>query len=381
MAHIVIGCYMVRYPLGGALSWPLQWLVGFQRLGHEVYMVEKAVYQQSCFDPRRNLMTDDCAFGVDVVRDLLERFGLENKFCFVDAAGAYYGQTRPAIEQVFASADLFLDLGTHGAWLPEAAGSQLRVVVDGEPGFRQIKWQQAVDAGQTLPQYDRYYTNGFNIAAGKADVPQLGIEWRHVANPIVLDLVAPRLERCEDAAFTTVMNWHAHDALEYRGLTYGQKDVEFQKFIDLPVSVDVPMEIAVSGRIPRAALAAAGWRMSDAHEMTRTYNSYHEYISRSRGEFSVCKHVFVATNSGWFSDRSAAYLAHGRPVVLEDTGFSDHLPCGRGLFAVRSLEEAADAIREILAVGHRHRDWARELAREHFDTRNVLPRFLSQLGI
>jgi hypothetical protein len=131
MARIVVGCYMVRYPLGGALSWPLQWLVGFKRLGHDVYMVEKAGYRQSCFDPSRNIMTDDCAFGVAAVRKVLGRFGLEAKFCFVDADGIYHGQARAAIEKVFASADLFLDLGTHGAWLPEAAMAGLRVVVDG----------------------------------------------------------------------------------------------------------------------------------------------------------------------------------------------------------------------------------------------------------
>jgi hypothetical protein len=380
MARIVVGCYMVRYPLGGALSWPLQWLVGFKRLGHDVYMVEKAGYRQSCFDPSRNIMTDDCAFGVAAVRKVLGRFGLEAKFCFVDADGIYHGQARAAIEKVFASADLFLDLGTHGAWLPEAAMAGLRVVVDGEPGFRQIKWRKALDSGENLPRYDFYYTNGLNIGTAKAKVPELGMEWRHVPNPIVLDLFALRSPPSDDCAFTTVMNWQAHDPLEYGGLAYGQKDVEFAKFLDLPRRVKVPMEIAVSGRIPREALAAAGWRVRGAHEVTCTYDSYHDYIGRSRGEFSVCKHVFVATNSGWFSDRSAAYLASGRPVVLEDTGFSDHLPCGRGLFAVRSPSEAASAIGEIVAAKNRHGNWARELAGEYFDTDKVLRRFLDQLG-
>jgi hypothetical protein len=381
MARIVVGGYMVRYPLGGALSWPLQWLVGFRQLGHDVHMVEKAVYQRSCFDPGRNVMTDDCAFGVAAVRRLFERFGLEDKFCFVDGDGVYHGRPRGAIEQVFADAELFLDLGTHGAWLPEAAASGLRVIVDGEPGFRQIKWQQALDAGEALPQYDFYYTNGLNIATGQAEVPQLGIEWRHVPNPIVLDLVVPHPRRSEEAAFTTVMNWRAHDPLEYRGLAYGQKDVEFAKFMELPRCVRAPMEIAVSGRIPRETLATSGWRVRSAHDVTRTYDSYHDYIGRSRGEFSVCKHVFVATNSGWFSDRSAAYLGSGRPVVLEDTGFSGHLPCGRGLFAVRSPEEAAAAISEILAAEEPHCDWARELAAEYFGTDKVLTRFLNQIGL
>jgi hypothetical protein len=381
VARIVLGCYMVRYPLGGALSWPLQWLVGFQRLGHDVYMFERAGYAESCFDPSRNIMTDDCAFGVVAVRSLLERFGLEQRFSYLDTFGSYHGLARSVIDEVFRTADLFLDIGTHGTWLSEAADARLRVIIDLEPGFRQIKWRQALDSGEPIPQYDYYYTNGLNIGTPKATVPDLGIEWRHVMNPIVLDLVRPQPGRREDAAFTTVMNWQAHDPLNHRGLTYGQKDVEFGKFIELPRCVKVPMEIAVSGRIPRQALATAGWRVRSAHDVTCTYDSYHDYIGGSRGEFSVCKHVFVATNSGWFSDRSAAYLGSGRPVILEDTGFSQHLPCGRGLFAVRSQDEAAAAIGEVVAAENRHRDWARELAAEYFDTDKVLRRFLGQLGI
>jgi hypothetical protein len=127
-------------------------------------------------------------------------------------------------------------------------------------------------------------------------------------------------------------------------------------------------------------LRAAGWRVRHAHEATGSFDAYQAYIAASQGEFAVCKHVCVATNVGWFSDRAAAYLASGRPVVMQETGFSRHLPCGRGLFAVRTAEEAAAAIDEIDADWERHASWARELALEYLDTGKVLPVLLDQLA-
>jgi hypothetical protein len=142
------------------------------------------------------------------------------------------------------------------------------------------------------------------------------------------------------------------------------------------------LEIAVSGKsIPTAQLREAGWRLRNAHEVTISFDSYAEYIRTSKGEFSVCKNVFVATNSGWFSDRSAAYLASSRPVVLQDTGFSEHLPCGRGLFAVRTADEAAAALEEIHGNYECHAKWARDIAVECLDAPKVLGRFLHEFGI
>src|SRR5262249_28266201 len=170
--------------------------------------------------------------------------------------------------------------------------------------------------------------------------------------------------------------------LLYRGRSFGQKDVEFEKFVSLPARSSALLEIAVSGRnTPWQRLKESGWRVRNAHEVTATYDSFVSYIRASRGEFSVAKNVFVATSSGWFSDRSAIYLAMGRPVVLEDTGFGGHLPCGRGLFAVRSVEEAVAALEEITANHETHSCGAREVALEYLDAPVVLGRFLNELGV
>lgn len=381
MARIILDSYMVRYPLGGMMSWVLQYLVGFQRLGHEIYFVEKSGYPNSCFDVSRNLMTDDCSYGTAAVADLLGRFGLDHRWRYVDASGTYHGLPRPKIEEVFKTADLFIDMGSEANWLSEAEHSQLRVRLDGEPGFNQMRMQKLLAAGEQLPRHDVYYTNGRNVGRSNCSAPTAGRQWRPIFNPVVADLF-PSATPPPGAPFSTVMHWQSHDPLEFNGTTYGQKDVEFVKFQRLPSLTPYPLEIAVGGRkVPRDALRAYGWQVRDAHAVTISFDSFQRYIVASAGEFAVCKNVFVATNTGWFSDRSAAYLAAGRPVVIQDTGFSDHLPIGQGLFAVRTVEEAASAVAEVVSDYGRHSHWAVEVAHEHLDASKVLGHFLAELGL
>ncbi|HXK33325.1 MAG TPA: hypothetical protein VNM91_04835 [Dehalococcoidia bacterium] len=382
MARIVLGSYMVRYPLGGMMSWVLQYIVGFQRLGHEIWFVEKAGYANSCFDPIKNQMSDDCTYGTSVLNELLSRFGLEDRWCFVDAADEYHGVPRARIEAVLRSADVFVDMGTHGAWLEQAAGAGMRVLVDGEPGMTQMKWQKRLDAGGTLDAYDRYYTTGRNIGTEGSSAPAAGREWRHIFHPVVCDLFPAAPPPDERAPYTTVMNWQSYEPVTYRGRTYGHKDTEFEKFIGLPARCSAQFEAAISGaNVPYGRLTAAGWQTRDAHAVTISFDSFRDYIAGSKGEFSVCKNGYVATNSGWFSDRGAAYLASGRPVVQQETGFSAHLPCGEGLFAVRDVDEAAAAIDEVERDYQRHARRAREIARERLDATVVLGGFLRELGV
>jgi hypothetical protein len=379
MARIIVGSYMVRYPMGGMMSWVLQYLLGFQRLGHEVFFVEKSGYADSCYDPTADTMSDDAAYGTGVAHALLSRFGLGARWCYVDAGGSYHGLARKEIEAAFRKADLFIDMGTHGDWLPEAADTGLRVLVDGEPAFTQMKMENRLDAGETVPEYDRYYTTGRNVGTPASTAPTAGKRWGRVFHPVDVDVFTPTPAR-RDAPFTTVMNWQSYEPVRYRGVDYGHKNLEFDKFIQLPDKTAAPLELAVSGkRIPRERIIENGWRIRDAHAITLSFDSFSQYIRDSRGEFGVCKSGFVVTRSGWFSDRSAAYLASGRPVVLQDTGFGSHLPCGEGLFAVRSAEQAAAAIDEIETRYDLHARRAREIAEEYLDARKVLGGFLEEI--
>lgn len=381
MARIILGSYMVRYPLGGMLSWPLQWLVGLARLGHDVFFVEKSGYPHSCYDPVHDAMSDDCAYGVATLHTLLARFDLHDKWCFADAAGRYHGLSRQRVVDVFKSADLFIDMGTHGSWLDEADRCGLRVLIDAEPAYTQMKMAKRLALGDTLPCYDHYYTVGCNIGTARSSAPTAGKNWRHLFNPVVVDLFRPE-RPTPGAAFTTVMNWQAHEPLEFEGRTYGQKDVEFTRFIDLPTRVRATLEVAVSGKnVPVSTLRQRGWQVRDAHEVTVSVDSFGRYIRHSLGEFSVCKNVFTATNSGWFSDRTAAYLASGRPAIVQDTGFGEELPCGAGLFAFRTVAEAAAAIDEVCSDYERHSRSARETACQYLDAPKVLGAFLRELGI
>ncbi len=382
MARILIGSWLVRYPLGGNLSWGLQWLVGFHRLGHDVYLVERSGYADSCFDPVQNRMSDDCSYGIATVAALLAEHGLDRRWCYVDAGGEYHGLTRERVETLFATADAYIDMGAPvGSWRKESESVDVRVLVDTEPGYTQIKLEQGLIDGDVLDEFDFHYSVGQNIGTERTTAPSAGRDWRTVFNPVVAELfdAAPV---AAGAPFTTVMNWQAHETVRWNGREYGQKDAEFERFFDLPGRTSAPLELAVAGAsAPRERLLAHEWRLRDAHEVTRTTDSYRAYIDSSAGEFGVCKQVFVGTNSGWFSDRSAAYLASGRPVVLQETGFSEHLPCGEGLFAVRDADEAADAMAQIAAEPERHADAARKIALAHLDARVVLTRFLDEIGI
>ncbi len=382
MATIIIGSYMVRYPLGGNLSWALQYLVGFKELGHDVYMVEKSAYPNSCYDPVKQVISDDCTYGVQVVSELLGNYGLEDKWCFVDAANVYHGLSKTRINEVFKNADLYIDSGAHGTWEEEAALAHSTVYIDVDPAYTQIRFDYASTHNIYLSAYDYYYTNGMNVGKVGNIIPTVGIDWRYIFNPVCIQLFE-RKKPSPKAPYSTIMNWKSYDDVKYNGITYGQKDIEFEKFKTLPQIVNAPLEIAVSGLHPEKEkeLKEKGWSINDAQRVTFSFNSFQEYLANCRGEFSVCKNMYTATCSGWFSDKSAAYMASGRPVIVQETGFSKYLPVGEGLFAVSNVNEAKDAIDNIESNYDRHCNKAWELANEYLEAKKVLKKFLNELSL
>jgi hypothetical protein len=210
-------------------------------------------------------------------------------------------------------------------------------------------------------------------------MPTAGARWIATRQPIVLDLwpVTPG-DRC--APFTTVMNWSPLGDRCHEGRTYGQKEREFEPFFSLPREIGVAMEVAV--KVPkevRRRLVAGGWRIVDPVAITRDPRRYQEYLRASKAEFSVAKHGYVTTRCGWFSDRSAGYLASGRPVVVQDTGFSDWLETGAGVLAFKTPDEAKAGIDEIDRRYDYHRRAAREIIKEYFDAPKVLTRMIERV--
>ena len=379
MARIIVSGYVVRLPLGGYHSWILQWLLGFKRLGHDVWFVEKAGWSKSCVDPLTWKASDDCSPGITAWHALLSRFGLGDRWCFVDAAGTYHGTSRAEIESVFKSADLFVDHLRDCEWSEEAQWAGHRAFIDGEPGMTQVRMMRQAELGQQTPAFDSYFSVGLNVGTPRSTVPTVNRTWQPICDPVVLDLfeMGPPPP---DAPFTTVMSWKAHPDFEYEGQTYGSKYLEFPTIRHLPSRTAVPLELAVSGLMPIAELKAAGWRVRDSVEASRTFDQWRDYIGRSRGELTICKNYFVAMNTGFFSDRSAAYLAAGRPVILQDTGFSAHLPVGEGLFAFRNAGDAVAALEAVETDYRRHSRAAREIAHEYLAAEKILGGFLETIG-
>ena len=266
MARVILSSCVFRYPMGGMRAWVLQYLVGFQRLGHEVTYVEKAAEPNSCFDPTRDQMGDDCGYGLRAVAELWSRFALGERWHFVDVAGQRYGLSQDRVDAEFDSADLFIDMGGDHSWHADAERARLRAYIDCEPAFTQMRWEARLEAGKPLPAYDFYYTCGRNIGTQNCSAPTAGKPWRPHVEPVVPDLF-PVTPVAPGAPFTTVMTWQSFRPYLYQGQSYGQKDREFEKFESLPRRTSVPLEVAVSGsKVPWDRLAQAGWRVRNAND-------------------------------------------------------------------------------------------------------------------
>jgi len=229
--------------------------------------------------------------------------------------------------------------------------------------------------------HDVFFTMAENIGDPQCAVPRCGVDWKTTRQPITLD-DWPFAFDAAAPSFTTVMSWKTQPALPVLGGTvYGGKDVEFRRFIELPRRVSVRLEIALSGPAPREEIARHGWQLVDAAERSSTMERYRDYVGGSRAEWSIAKEAYVASRSGWFSCRSACYLAMGKPVVVEDTGFSRIYPQREGIFGFRSIEEAAAGIDAIEGDYRRQCEAARATAERFFRAESVLEKLLHDAGL
>jgi hypothetical protein len=212
-------------------------------------------------------------------------------------------------------------------------------------------------------------------------MPTAGVTWVPTHQPIVLD-AWPFNPGPADGPITTVVNWSAYGAREHEGKKYGQKDQEFPPFMDLPRRIGRRMVMCVGAPEPiKQQLREGGWELADAMAISRTPWTYQQFLRDSHAEFCVAKHGYVVTNSGWFSDRTSAYLASGRPAVVQDTGFSEVLPTGKGLIGWRDPAEVPDALARIQSDYAAHCAAARQIAEDHFDAKRVLTKMLTHVGV
>ncbi len=402
--RIIVTGLIGQHPWLGGVAWDyVQYLVGLAQLGHDVYYLEDTgewPYNLDGSASGDNWVAEDCSHNVRHIHEVLSRFGLGERWAYRNAVDSqWYGMNDSKREQIIRSADLLINVsGTLER--PELYRNVKRLLyIDSDPVFTQIKLaSNQTDFCQRVETHDVHFSFGESLSGA---VPETAYKWKPTRQPILLSQWRPSAPRGEK--YTTVMSWTSYPPLLFNGRTYGQKDLEFLHILDLPRHfMNGKLEVALSRtqhtswRSEGSSLSAdveqwirehpeyspvellqyTGWHVTDPYQHCADLDSYRQYIESSRAELSVAKHGYVVGQAGWFSCRSACYLAAGRPVIVQDTGFSQVLPVGSGLLTYRNRNEAVEALNEVEDNYTKHAEAARALAEDYFDSDRVLTRLL-----
>ena len=381
---VVVAGYLVRCPLGGYAWQILHYLIGLRALGFDPYFYEDTAYYPDCFDPVSGDMYVGPQAGVKFAGDFFQRFGFGDRWSFWDASrDRHYGLGADDARCLLHDARSVITLAAVNR-LSRRRSEQQKIFIDLDPTFTQI----SVAEGEAtlcalLAEHDCHFTIGENIGRRGCAVPSDRFEWLPTRQPVALELWPP-LPGDPAAAFTTVGRWdEARRDVHFGGQVYSwRKRTEWMKFLDLPVRTGEHFAVAMDvDQVPEDGrlLRQNGWEIIDPVAVSRDALTYREFVQHSKGEFTVAKDLNVRLASGWFSDRGACYLAAGRPVVTQDTGFGRVLPTGKGLYAVRTLDEAVDACAAIAADYQAETAAARRIAEDYFDAKRVLRELIERI--
>jgi hypothetical protein len=385
MKAIVTGM-IASYPVGGVLWDYGQYALGLERMGFDVYYLEDTGWQT--YNPRTGAYGADCSYALEFLPAALSALSpkLARQWRFRNMDGRSFGLDDDQFADVLESADLFLNVSGGTLLRGEYLKCQRKVLIDSDPGWNHFRNYPRWDANPNwygshgYRAHDWFFTYAERMGQPDCPLPTLGLSWHPTRPPVVLN--------CWQAeppgqTWTTVMTWkNFQETIQHAGVTYGTKEMEFDRIQALPGRVQARLEVAVGGaEAPRENWRALGWSVLGSESISRTAEDYRHYVQRSRGEFSVAKNVYVATRSGWFSCRSVCYLAAGLPVVVQDTGFSEVIPSGAGLLAFNHLDDAASAVETVEGDYVHHQQSAREVARTHFDSDVVLGDLLQRIGL
>ena len=367
-------------PGQGGASWAvLQYVLGLRRLGCDVHLIEPVPPES--LQPRGSSLQDsvNCSY----FRAVAKSFDLEDRASLLLAGTRQtFGRSYEALLDVGRRADALINIS--GMLTDEAliAATPVRIYLDLDPGFNQLWQSQGID--MRLAGHTHFVTIGQAIGQAECPVPTCGVSWITTLQPIVLD-DWPIAETIVYDGLTTVGNWRGYGSITHDGVFYGQKAHSLREFMGLPRMTNEKFILALS--IHQAeindleALAQNGWQLLDPTSVAGTPASYRQFVQESKAEFGIAKSGYVAARCGWFSDRSVCYLASGRPVIAQQTGFSRFLPTGEGLFAFASCDEVLAAIEALEVDYRRHARAARSLAIEYFDSDKVLGRLLQLTGV
>lgn len=368
--RVLVAGLVAGDPHQGGAAWAiLQYVLGLKRLGHDVWLVE----------PVDEIEPESAAY----FRELAVEFDISDRAALLargsrETVGSAYQELHSAA----AGADVLLNVS--GMLTEEALLEPVstRVYLDLDPVFNQL-WHAAEGIDMRFDGHTHFATVGQALGTPACDVPTCGRDWIATVPPVVLS-EWPAEPVPAAGAFTTVGNWRGYGSIDHEGIFYGQKAHSLRELIELPTRTDARFLLALGihpgEQRDLEALARNRWELVDPKQVAGTPAGYRDFIRASKAEFGVAKSGYVVARSGWFSDRSACYLAAGRPVVAQDTGFSKFLPTGEGLFAFEDEDDALVAVEEVARDPARHGTAARALAEEHLDSDRVLGRLLERLG-
>lgn len=378
----VVAGALANKPGNGGNAWSrLQWALGLRALGFDVVFVEQ-IAPEACVD--RCGAPADFAQSVNraYFRSVCARFGLAGGAALV-CGDRYEGLDRAELERRTAASAVLVNIGGHLALETVKRAARRRVFFDDDPGYTQL-WQAQGLAAKRLEGHDVYFTVGANVGADGCSLPTGGIHWRPARPPVVLDQW-PRAP-AEPGRFTTVASWRgAYGTVGDGRQAYGPKAHEFRHLANLPrragLAFEVALDIHPADDKDVDLLRQGGWKVVEPRRVAGDPDAYRHYVRGSGAECSAAQAVYVHTGSGWFSDRTACYLASGRPALVQDTGQGRDLPTGEGLVTFRSSEEAAREAGRIVRDYPTHAAAARALAEAYFDSAKVVADVLDQAGV
>ena len=399
--RIIVTGLIAQHPTLGGVTWDyLQYMLGLHRLGHDVFYFEDSgewPYNLDGGSTGNDWVARDPSANINHLASIMSRFGMEGRWAYhFPIADQWFGLTDSKRKEVLQTADLLINVSGTLMDLSEYRLIPRRAYIDSDPVFTQLKLALGnLEFRARVDAHNVHFTFGETLAIDH--VPPTGHDWKPTRSPIVLDVWdAPPPVR---NVLTTVMNWTSYKPLQYKGKVYGQKDIEFKKFLQLPNltrtvarfeiampdlhHLDWETEQALSDPAPpplspTARLAQHGWSVVKPADHCGTLDAYRDYVQSSAAEWSVAKNGYVQGQSGWFSCRSSCYLAAGRPVVVQDTGFSKVIPTGNGILTFTTPDEAVHAVREVSGNLARHSAAARACAAEYFDARIILPQLIGE---
>jgi hypothetical protein len=386
--RIVVMGFMGGMPIAGVIWQHIHYVVGLQRLGHEVYYIEDSA--RIPYNPETFEVNVEFDYATKILGRLAREFDFKNRWAYC----ARYAKKNPTaglsltkIRQLYREADAILNICGTQEFNDDLLKSNRIIYVESDPGVEQIKIDNGVrSTADYLRRHHALFTFGENVGTKSFPVPLHGFKWHATRQPIVTDLWKTSRTPKRAAVFTSIANWSTSGLKDivWRKRKYlWSKSREFLRFVAAPKRARETFELAtnISDTRTRTKFERNDWRLVSPLQMSVDYWLYHDYIQRSKGEFTVAKDQYVRLNTGWFSDRSACYLAAGRPVITQETGFTKNYGCEAGLLSFRSLGDIAEAVKMINADYKKHSGAARQIAREVFEAETVLQSLLERAGI